>query len=137
MRVILTVILCLSVSLAHADYGPYRAELIRVIDGDTIVVDVQIWPDLRYRATVRLAGVNAPELRRGDECERAAARRAKAFVEAFLASGDIVIDDVTPGRLGRMIAAVKSGARDLGQALLDAGLARPFTRGGWRPWCRQ
>jgi hypothetical protein len=42
--------------------GPIPAELVRVIDGDTIEVRARIWLDLDLTTRVRLAGIDAPEL---------------------------------------------------------------------------
>lgn len=45
-------------------YGPYSADVIRVIDGDTINIRVAIWPGLEQIINLRLIGVNTPEKRR-------------------------------------------------------------------------
>lgn len=44
-------------------YGPYKAELVRVVDGDTIDITIELWPGLTQRARIRLEGVNTPEKR--------------------------------------------------------------------------
>jgi micrococcal nuclease len=41
----------------------YNAKVIRVIDGDTIEADIDLGFNLHYIAKVRLAGINAPEMR--------------------------------------------------------------------------
>ena len=40
----------------------YRARILRVIDGDTVQLDVDLGFDVRQRMTVRLYGINAPEM---------------------------------------------------------------------------
>ncbi len=40
----------------------YQAQVLRVIDGDTIEVDIDLGFKIRQVAVVRLAGINAPEL---------------------------------------------------------------------------
>jgi micrococcal nuclease len=41
----------------------YRAKVVRVIDGDTIVVDVDLgWKTWQLAQSVRLFGINAPEM---------------------------------------------------------------------------
>jgi hypothetical protein len=42
--------------------GPVNAELLRVIDGDTIEVRARIWLGLDLTTRVRLSGIDAPEL---------------------------------------------------------------------------
>lgn len=39
----------------------YRAWVIRVVDGDTLHLEVDLGFDIRRRDTFRLAGINAPE----------------------------------------------------------------------------
>ena len=41
----------------------YRAMVVRVLDGDTIELDMQIWPQLIQRTKLRLDGINTPEKR--------------------------------------------------------------------------
>jgi len=63
----------------------YRAELVRVIDGDTIDVIIDLgfgimFGNERAPRRLRLAGIDTPELRSKDEAARAAAQTAKQFV---------------------------------------------------------
>ena len=41
----------------------YAAELVRVIDGDTVVLDIDLGCHVTIRETIRLADINAPEIR--------------------------------------------------------------------------
>ena len=49
---------------ARETVGPYHAELIRVVDGDTVKVRVKTWIDHEVIASVRIKGIDAPELYR-------------------------------------------------------------------------
>ena len=40
----------------------YRATLLRIIDGDTIHLDIDLGLDTHHRVTIRLAGINTPEV---------------------------------------------------------------------------
>lgn len=40
----------------------YQAEVIRVVDGDTVWLDVDLGCDTHIRMSVRLIGINAPEM---------------------------------------------------------------------------
>jgi len=61
----------------------YPAKLVRVIDGDTVVLDVDLGFHVTIRETFRLYGVNAPEMRGED---KGAGQAAKAFVEQWFAT---------------------------------------------------
>ncbi len=90
----------------------YRAQVVRVVDGDTI--DVLIDKGFGdYRAErLRLLGINTPELhpRSGTpeerEAERARAQAAKARVEELVAGKEVVLRTSKPDKYGRWLATV-------------------------------
>ena len=131
---------CLAGSAMAGDYGPYKAVLVRVIDGDSVVVDVDLWPGLAQRVSVRLAGINAPELRAPAECERLAAQKAMDAVQALVTTGTLTLTDVGPdkywGRIvGKLWVVTAKGKVDLGQILIERRLAKPYSGGKRLPWC--
>ena len=60
--------------------GPIPAELIRVVDGDTLLVTARVWPGHRVDTRVRLLGIDAPELRSLCAEEREQARAARDWL---------------------------------------------------------
>lgn len=127
----------LAPSELYGAYGPYDATLIRVIDGDTIKANVEIWPGLTVETSVRVAGVNAPELRRADECEKIAGQHARDYAAAWFARhSDIQITNVQQDKYaGRVLARVISGGSDFGADLIAAGHAVPYSGGKRASWC--
>lgn len=117
--------------------GPIPARVTGVIDGDTIVVRARIWLGQDVETRVRLAGADAPELNGGCEEERRLARRAREFVQAMAAGGRVVLSHITYGKYaGRVVARVRvPGGEDFSEALIAAGLARPYGGGRRRSWC--
>jgi len=70
---------------AEETYGPYNARVLRIIDGDTVQVEVAIWPGLKQVTKLRLAGINTPEKRgKVSVCEKRAGYAATAFTRSFL-----------------------------------------------------
>jgi len=115
--------------------GPRPAAVERVVDGDTVKMRVAIWIDQELVVSVRVAGIDAPELFR-PKCaaEKTLAREAKAFAEDFLAGGTATLYDITRGKYaGRVVARIEAGGGDLGAALVAAGLAVEGGRGIWCP----
>jgi micrococcal nuclease len=113
--------------------GPVAATLVRVIDGDTLVVRARVWLDLEVVARVRLRDVNAPELRARDEEERTRAAAARAFVAALAEGAPLVLTEIGQDKYGgRVVARVAAGGEDLGTALLAGGHARPLGPRGRR-----
>lgn len=145
MRIIIILLSLLAAPAAVAQQviaGPIEAEILRVIDGDTVDVRAHIWPGHSVQTRVRLAGIDAPEIRRvACEAEREAGHAARVFVENLLQPGGtsgtrVHIRNVHLGSFaGRVIAAMDlPDGRDLGSVLLEEGLVTPYdARGGWCP----
>lgn len=117
--------------------GPVPAVVERVIDGDTFVARVRIWLSQDLVVAVRLRDIDAPELRTGCAAERAKAVAAKRFLEGLLADGRVSLSRIGGGKYhGRVLAdATASDGREIGPALLQAGLARPYSGGRREAWC--
>ena len=62
----------------------YNAKLVRVIDGDTVDLDVDLGFHLTIRERFRLEGIDTPEIRGGTDETKAAARAAKTALETML-----------------------------------------------------
>lgn len=117
--------------------GPVPAEVMEVIDGDTVRVRAHIWLGQAVETAVRLSGINAPELRGECEVERRLARKAKDFLSRRLAGHTVRLRDITYDKYGgRVVARIDdSEGRNLGEELVAAGLARLYDGGKRRPWC--
>lgn len=116
-----------------------QLEVIRVIDGDTFVVTVHSIPELfgKYLG-VRVRGVNTPELRSKNECEKKKAKSAKKFVEGFLVGGALSIHNCDRGKYFRIVCSVTKNGVDLSEELIKNKLAVPYD-GGTKPkvdWCK-
>ena len=59
--------------------GPIFADVVRVRDGDSVEVVAHVWPGHDVRVSIRLRGIDAPELRArcGPEKIKAIAARAR------------------------------------------------------------
>ncbi len=117
--------------------GPVEARVIRVRDGDTLVVAARIWVGQEIVINARINGIDAPELRARCPRERALAERARDFVTAKVAGRPVWLVDIRNGKYaGRVLAVVRTeDGTDLARALLKAGLARPYHGGRRESWC--
>lgn len=87
-------------------YGPYRAVVRHIVDGDTIDVLVDLGlNDYRYTA-IRLAGIDAPESNRAVSAD--AGRAAREHLRGLLPVGTPValVTEPDPDSFGRYIAEV-------------------------------
>jgi micrococcal nuclease len=103
--------------------GPYRARVVRVVDGDTLIVRT----DAGERRRVRVIGVDTPEDVDPDKPVQCFGLRAAAFTRQLLDGRDV---DLVPGRethdrYGRALAYVtRTDGVELEVELLRGGFAR-------------
>lgn len=81
------------------------ASVVRVIDADTFVVAAPIWHGLVATETVRLLGVNAPEV---TGPSAAAGLAAKAFAAEWLGAGPVTLITCKRDAFGRSLARVQT-----------------------------
>ncbi|MCD6073823.1 MAG: nuclease (SNase domain protein) [Rhodospirillales bacterium] len=117
--------------------GPVAAEVLRVVDGDTIEVRAHIWLGQEVTTLVRLGGVDAPELKGKCESERAAARRAKARIEEHINGREVTLRDIRFEKYaGRVMSKVETETgEDLGTALKREGYVRAYGGAKRAGWC--
>lgn len=117
--------------------GPVPAEVLEVIDGDTVRVRAHIWLGQAVETAVRLQGVNAPELRGDCDGERRLARAARDYLATLVAGRNVQLRDIAQDKYGGRVVARMDDAegRDLGEALIAAGYARPYDGGARGTWC--
>jgi len=118
--------------------GPYDAAVERVVDGDTIAVRVAVWLGLELAVSVRVRGIDAPELRGDCESEKAHAAEATAVLARMIGDEPVTLREIEGDKyFGRVLSDVASArGEDVAAAMIVAGLARPYD-GGERPsWCQ-
>jgi micrococcal nuclease len=122
--------------------GFHYATITKVIDGDSLNVHVPRWVNYTPIGDVelRVYGIDTPETNRGRaKCpqEIQKGKKAHAYVQSLLKPGDqIRFTPVSKDKYFRIDAHVTlPDGRDLGQLLLDQGLAVRYF-GGTKPnWC--
>lgn len=106
------------------------ATVLRVVDGDTIVVSAHIWLGVNVETYVRIKGIDTPEIKGKCTLEKDLAVKAKMFVEESLPVGSTVYLHSTEHDKygGRVVATVANDIYDdIGEELIKRGLAYPYT----------
>lgn len=108
----------------------YRATVVRIVDGDTIDVDVDLGFSIHTKQRLRLLGINAPEVKGPTKAAGDAAtdHLRGLLSEAAEADGSIRIHTERADSFGRYLTVVKSGQTSVNQLMLDDGFAVPFLK---------
>ena len=134
----------------RAHYGSMLdVVFISAYDGDSFFISLPdlLRPSSRHgehaafimaeRVSIRVHGIDCPELRARCPEEQRLAERAKRRVQRLLASARrINLHRVKPDKYARHLADVEVDGVDLGRLLLREGLAVPYDGGAKaNPWC--
>jgi micrococcal nuclease len=103
----------------------YECKIVRVVDGDTIDVDISLGFGLWIHGeSIRLFGVDCPECRSRDKEEKAAGLAAKRFVERFLQVGETyTLNTQGKGKFGRYLGTISNETETVNKALVNEHLA--------------
>ena len=113
----------------------YNAKVVRVVDGDTLDLMVDLGFSIHHKVRVRLYGINTPESRTRDLEEKALGLQAKDYVVDWLdGHPDIMLQTSKDkaGKYGRILATIWSDGQMtacLNADLLDSGNAVEYFGG--------
>lgn len=105
------------------------AYVIKVYDGDTITI---IAPVLNvknnriFKFSVRIFGIDCPELRTKDTMEKKYALKAKEFACCILLHKHIKLKDVSYDKYGRLLASIYVNGENYSCLILREGLAYEY-----------
>lgn len=108
----------------------YRVKkVLKIVDGDTIDVDIDLGFDISYTQRVRLAGIDTPESRTKDAREKVLGLEVKEKLKKSIdAAKDVVIKTEKPDsseKYGRILGWVylDGSAKSINEQLIDEGYA--------------
>lgn len=125
-------------ALQAKEYGEVVVSSVSTIyDGDTFTVTIDSWPEIIGKSiSVRVAGVDTPELRGKCRHEVELARKAKQFaVERIRAAEVIELKHIRRDKYFRILADVYLDGKSLGDQLMRADLAVAYEGKTKVDWC--
>lgn len=104
----------------------YKAKVVRVVDGDTYDMEVDLGFGIRFQARFRLRDVDTPETwRPKSDAEREHGERATARVKELIEGKEVTIYSHKLGIYGRYSADVYlTGGINLADLLREEGLEK-------------
>jgi micrococcal nuclease len=101
----------------------------RIIDGDTVDLDINLGFNISITQRVRLKDINAPEIRTLDLEEKAKGIEAKEWLEKELSrEGEWVIETFKEDKYGRILGTLYLVGEPVtvNERMLNEGIAKPY-----------
>jgi len=124
--------------ISEKHYGHVTvSEITSIYDADTFRVNIKDYPPIvGERVSIRVNGVDAPEIRGKCEYEKMAAREAKQFtVKALRSAKTVELRNIRRGKYFRILADVYTDGKNLAEGLIESGHARVYDGGKRLDWC--
>ena len=103
-------------------------KVIKVYDGDTITISSKLPYDASplYRWSVRLKGIDSPEMKSKNKTEKECARIAQKTLSDFIFEKEVELKNVQMEKYGRILADVYCENINLSTFMLAKRLAVPY-----------
>lgn len=104
-------------------------KITRVIDGDTVDLDIDLGFGVTLSHRVRLKGINAAETRTLDLEEKSEGIKARLWLEKELArEGEWIIDTTKEDKYGRILGTLYlvGDPVTVNERMLNEGIAKPY-----------
>jgi endonuclease YncB( thermonuclease family) len=129
-----------SASLSNKNYGTAIVdEVTSIYDGDTFRANIKGYPDIvGDRMSIRINGIDTPEMRGKCQKEKELARKAKQVTVKALRGAQVVeLRNMKRGKYFRIVADVYADNSSVGRLLIEKGLAVKYD-GGTKVmnWCK-
>jgi len=136
---LISLFLLLTIHLSAKDYGSIViSEVTSIYDGDTFTVNIKDYPPIvGNRISIRVNGIDTPEMRGKCHKEKALARLAKQFTVAQLRSTEVIeLRNIQRGKYFRIVADVYVDGNSLTKGLIEAQLGVKYDGGKKaKDWC--
>ena len=137
---IITILFFIVVASAYGKsqqtYGNLVCKFVKNYDGDTITVNIpDVHPIIGKRISVRINGIDTPELRGTTGEIKEKARTAKRMVKNLCKRAKILeLRNIKRGKYFRIVADVYVDEKCIADILIKNGLAKPYDGGKKPQW---
>lgn len=108
----------------------YKANLINIVDGDTIDVEIDLGFNTFIKERVRLLGIDAAESRTSNAAEKTWGMAAKVRLAELLTDSFIIQTEYDAyGKYGRVLGTILVDGANINDMLVEEKLAVPYTGG--------
>jgi micrococcal nuclease len=100
-------------------------EIVKVVDGDTVDVLIDLGFHVYHKERVRLSGIDTPEMNSNNVLEKEMAKKAKTFITTWLKEQkNLTIKTYKDDKYGRLLGEIfGNGGVCVNNLLMEKGLA--------------
>ena len=98
----------------------YNVKITKVVDGDTVDVDIDLGFGMTYKKQrVRLMGIDTPESRTRDLVEKLFGKASKKHLKDLLCDGQVSLVSHDKGKFGRILGELYVNGESINQKMID------------------
>lgn len=105
----------------------YKSRVEKVIDGDTVRLDIDLGFTVHWKSNCRLYGINTPELNSKNPEEKIKALEAKQYLIDNLPT-EVTIISRELDKYGRPLVDIYVDNRLINQEIIDNGFSKPYMK---------
>jgi micrococcal nuclease len=107
--------------------------IIKVVDGDTVWMIVDLGFNVQFKLKVRLVGIDTPEISFADAEEKARGEAARVWLAERLSSTEPLTlrseRELKDDKYGRCLGRIFVGETDINSEMVHLGIAKWYTGG--------
>lgn len=108
----------------------YEAKVTKIVDGDTIDVEIDLGFDITIKQRLRLKGIDTPETKTKNKEEKELGLKAKRITEECIRGAkSIIVKTYKDDKYGRILADVIADGVNVNQKLINEGFAVAYDGG--------
>lgn len=111
--------------------------IVSVYDGDTFRIKVETKPNFTDSISVRIVGLDAPEIRGKCDREKSLAIKSRDNLRSLLKSKHVFLYDVKPDKYFRIAAHAYTEDKNIAEIQISEGLGRSYYGGKRESWCTE
>ena len=126
-------------SLKNMTFGSATvSKITSIYDGDTFRADIKDYPDIvGKRMSIRINGIDTPEIKAHCEKEKILARAAKKVTVSLLRNAHkIELHNIRRGKYFRLVADVYVDGKSIAKELINKHFAVPYYGKTKIDWCK-
>ena len=114
----------------------FCVELVKVYDGDTITINIPNTHTFFGKSiSLRIRGIDTPEIRGKSPCEKRLARQARDYLLALLSRAyKVDVRNIDRGKYFRIVSDVYVDGKSVAGLMMKSGFARDYWGGSRKPW---